>query len=254
MAQISERYADALFKISQEKDTLRSDLEQAIFVRDTLNNDDVQDYLVHPNIPDSAKQELFQNAYSEKISKHLMGFLYLMVRKNREAVIVAALTKYIENANRYFGRIEARVVSAKPFTEKQIESIHKILSEQLDMFVDIKAEVDPDVIGGFYILVEGHIFDGTVRSQLNKLKNRFYKGNIVAKVVSAKPLSEEQIESISNILSKKIDMKVRVKTEVDPNVIGGFYVLVDGRVFDGTVRSELKNLKKRLKRGNINVK
>ena len=50
--------------------------------------------------------------------------------------------------------------------------------------------------------------------------------------MSAKPLTEKQMESIRIILSKKINMQVEINATVDPDVIGGFYVLVDGRIFD----------------------
>jgi F-type H+-transporting ATPase subunit delta len=42
--------------------------------------------------------------------------------------------------------------------------------------VEVKASVDPDVIGGFYVLVDGHIFDGTVRTHLNNMKARLKRG------------------------------------------------------------------------------
>lgn len=252
MAQIKDRYANALLRISLENDTIEDDLEQAVLIRDTVDDDDVQDFLVHPNIPDSAKCKFFQNVYKEKISKHMMGFLYLMIRKNREKHIVPALTEYIELANRHIGKVEAKVVSAKPLTQKQLDSIATLLSKSLDVTVTIDAQVDPDVIGGLYILVEGYIFDGTVRSQINKVKNRIYHGNVFAKVISAKPLTEEQVETITGILSRKVNMKVHLTIDIDPDVIGGFIVLLEGRVFDGTIKSALNKMKIQLKGGNLN--
>lgn len=252
MAQIKERYAQALFEISKEKDTFASDLEQAMLVEQTLNTESAQNFLLHPGISESEKLRLFQNAYGETVSAHIMGFLSLMLHKHREEHIVSALNKYIELVNRHNGRVEARVVSASLLTGDNIEAIRKMLSSLLDLTVDIKTEIDPDVIGGFYIIVEGKIFDGTVRSQLNKMKSIFYKGSMKAKVVSATPLSEKQLEEIRNTLIRKVDMKVDLKSEIDPNVIGGFYILIDGRVFDGTVKSDMDNIKRRMQRGELN--
>jgi F-type H+-transporting ATPase subunit delta len=77
-------------------------------------------------------------------------------------------------------------------------------------------------------------------------------GKIEAKVVSAKALTEKQVEFIRTLLSQKLHMQVEVKAAVDPNVIGGFYVLVNGYIFDRTVRTDLNDMKERLKRGNVN--
>lgn len=176
MAKLKDRYADALLEISEENGTLERDLEQAVLVRDTIKSADVQAFLVDPHIPDTAKRQLFHKAFSEKLPWHLMGFLYLMVRNNRESLIVPVLAEYIDRINRRFGRIEAKVVSAKALTEKQIETIRIALSKKTHMQVEVKATVDPDVIGGFYVLIDGHIFDGTVRSELNTMRERLERG------------------------------------------------------------------------------
>lgn len=255
MAKITDRYATALYKISEEKSTLESDLQDANFIKDSLNSDDVRAFLVHPSIPNSAKNELFKNAFSEKVNEHMIGLLYLMVRRNREKLIIPALTKYIELVNRYFGRIEAKVVSAKPITKEQLDYIKELLLNKTDMEVDLKTIVDPDVIGGFYILVDGYVFDASVRNRLNNMKDRFYEGRVIARVVTAKPLSQQQIKSIDNILSSKINKLVEIKVVIEPELLGGFYVVVDGQVFDATVSSRLKDMNKRLKREeNLNGK
>lgn len=176
MAKLKERYANALLELSEESGTIGKDIEQAVLIRDALKNADVQAFLMNPRVPDSSKQELFHNFFSEKLSKHLMGFLYLMIRKNRESLIVPSLTEYIERSNRRLGKIVAKVVSAKPLTEKQMESIRIILSKKINMQVEINATVDPDVIGGFYVLVDGRIFDRTVRTELNILRERLKRG------------------------------------------------------------------------------
>ena len=177
MAKLKDRYANALFELSQEKGTLEEDLDYAVLVRDALKGHDVREFLNHPHIPNSEKEELFNNVFSGKISKELMGFLYLTVQKSRESLIIPVLDEYIDRINKQFGRIDAKVVSAKELTEKQIESIYKVLSKLTDMQIQVKATVDPDVIGGFYLLIDGHIFDGTVRSKLNNMTEHLKRGS-----------------------------------------------------------------------------
>lgn len=177
MVRLKERYVNALLELSEENGALENDLEQAVLIRNALSDADIQDFLIHPHVPDSAKHKLFQDVFSDKLSKHLTGFLYIMVQKNRELLIVPVLEEYIELINRRLGRIEAKVVSAKALTEKQIESIRIILSKQTNMQVEMKVTVDPDVIGGFYIMVDGRIFDGTLRSELHSMKECLKRGS-----------------------------------------------------------------------------
>lgn len=176
MAKLEDRYANALLELSEENGTLKEDLHQAVLVRDTLKNVDVHGFLLHPQIPDAAKEEFFRNVFAGKLSGHLLGFLYLMVRKNRESLILPVLAEYIDRVNRRLGKIEAKVVSAVELTEEQRESIRAVLAKKTGMQVELKAEVDPDVLGGFYILINGRIFDRTVRSDLLMMGERLKRG------------------------------------------------------------------------------
>ncbi len=176
MAKLKEEYTHVLLERSEAKGTLEEDLKQAIWVREALKDAEAQDFLLHPHVSDAAKYQLFQNAFSGKISEHLMDFLYLTVQKNSESLILSVLTEYIEYINRHTGKADAKVVSAKKLTQQQVESIRAALSRKMDTQVQLKTAVDPNVIGGFYILVDGHIFDGTLRSELNLMKDQLKRG------------------------------------------------------------------------------
>ncbi len=176
MAKLTDRYAEALLEISEENGCIERDLEQAVFIRDTLKGAEVQAFLLQQDIPDSAKRKLFSKAFSDRIPWHLMGFLYLMVKDNREALIVPVLNEYIDRINRRFGKTVAKVVSAKALTESQIDIIRRVLSKKTNMQVEVEVTVDPDVIGGFYVLLDGQSFDGTVRSELNTMRQSLERG------------------------------------------------------------------------------
>lgn len=167
MAALKDRYANALIELSQEASSLEEDLKGVSFLMNWLEDADAQGFIADPYIRDEEKYKLFEDAFSGKISNRLLGFLYLMVRKNRESLILSVLREYAGRLNRLLGKIEAKVVSAKTLTEGQLSSIRAVLSKQMGNQVEISASVDPNVIGGFYVLAEGRIFDGTVRSNLN---------------------------------------------------------------------------------------
>lgn len=249
MAKIKNQYATALFELSQEANTLEEDLNYAIWIRDSLNDNYIKLFLGKPGISKSVKIQLLQDAFADKVSKHIMGLLHLMIHKNREEYIVPTLATFIEIVDMYFGRIKARIVSAKPLSKAQIDTINSVLNKKTNMQVEIQTEIDPDVIGGFYILVDGKIFDNTVRTSLNNMKKNINKGSVIARVVSAKPLTKNQMDAINDMLSRKVNKDVVISAVVDPDLLGGFYIVVDGYFYDGTVRTQLKNMKKGLMRG-----
>lgn len=179
MDKLANRYANALMELSEENGTLKEDLAQAVLVHDSLRNAEVQTFLVHPHIVYSQKQDLLKQTFADRISNHLMGLLCLMIDKKREAFIVPALDVFIASANQKQGITEARVVAAVEMSEEQVALIHDILQKRLNRTIAIKTEVDSDLLGGFYILVDGHVFDGTLRTEIHRMKESLKRGGAV---------------------------------------------------------------------------
>jgi F-type H+-transporting ATPase subunit delta len=68
----------------------------------------------------------------------------------------------------------------------------------------------------------------------------------VAEVRSAVPLDAARKEKLAAALSKATGRSVEVKVVVDPNVIGGLVARLGDEVFDGTVRTRLRDARQRL--------
>ncbi len=65
----------------------------------------------------------------------------------------------------------------------------------------------------------------------------------VAKVYYAMPLDDEQKSKLSDMLEKKTGKKVKLVFIEDKSLIGGIKILLDDRVFDGSVSHHLKDIK-----------
>ena len=72
---------------------------------------------------------------------------------------------------------------------------------------------------------------------------RDYRGESVAVVTSAIPLTEAQTVAIRQKLEKKLARTVIIHCQEDPELIGGIRVEVDGRVIDGSIRNKLEEIK-----------
>lgn len=70
-----------------------------------------------------------------------------------------------------------------------------------------------------------------------------------AQVVAATVLDAAQQQAISDALAKQTGKKVEVKTDCDPELIGGLRVEIGGKVFDGSVKTQLKRIEDTLKKG-----
>ena len=73
------------------------------------------------------------------------------------------------------------------------------------------------------------------------------RGITRGEVTSAEPLAKDELERVTDALSKISGKQVLVTTKVDPSLIGGLVARVGDMVFDGTIRTQLNQLKESLK-------
>ena len=125
------------------------------------------------------------------------------------------------------------------------------LEDRLEVLLsDFGAQVDENLKGFLHLLLK----DERVRMIVPILSKTLVEANrrlgrVIAWVVSAKPLSETQEQAIHDALVKELDLEIDLITKVDTDVIGGLYILVEGKVLDLTIRTELNRLKHSLMRG-----
>jgi F-type H+-transporting ATPase subunit delta len=68
-------------------------------------------------------------------------------------------------------------------------------------------------------------------------------GRISAEVVSAKPLEPAQLSDLVAVLEKLSGKKVTVQKREDPELLGGVVAKVGDTIYDGSLRTELRNLR-----------
>lgn len=73
------------------------------------------------------------------------------------------------------------------------------------------------------------------------------RGVVVARVQVAQPLADEDRETLVEALEAKTGKSIRLQVEEEPELIGGLVIRIGDRVFDGSVRNQLTNLRDRLR-------
>ena len=77
-----------------------------------------------------------------------------------------------------------------------------------------------------------------IRALFDELK-REHEGVLEATVISALPVTDDQVKPLLAALEKKFGRKVTAQVEVDPELIGGARIVVGDKVIDATVRGRL---------------
>lgn len=74
-------------------------------------------------------------------------------------------------------------------------------------------------------------------------------GRVKVQVRSATPLSEAQHERLKRALSARTGQEVEIEHELDPSLIGGVVAQVGDQLYDGSLRTQLQQLRSGLGRG-----
>ena len=73
------------------------------------------------------------------------------------------------------------------------------------------------------------------------------RGEVGAEVASAHPLSDEQLATLEHKLRAREGRTVKLKTRVDPDLLGGLVVTIGSQRIDSSIRSRLNSLAQAMK-------
>ena len=93
-------------------------------------------------------------------------------------------------------------------------------------------------------------FIGSIDDFYQKLADEL-KGIARASLVSATKLSDDTVEKIRAALSKKTNKEIVLEVEQDPELIGGIVTKIGDLVWDGSIKTQLSNMRETLKRGEV---
>ena len=72
------------------------------------------------------------------------------------------------------------------------------------------------------------------------------RGEVKAKLVAAKQLTENDVKKIKDELSKDFTNKIKLEYEYDPNLIGGLIIQIGSVMIDTSIKSKLKQLENKM--------
>jgi len=162
------RYALALGEIASENDSFdqwanllnnisliyQDSKSEALFTSNELSDKDFVSVL----------KDAFTNLDDLSIN-----FLRLLKKKNRLNLLPSIASYFQEIVDDNAGIVRGEVTAAVSI-EKDLSDMESSLSKKLNKKVILSSTIDENIIGGIKIRIGDRLFDGTVKSKLNKLK------------------------------------------------------------------------------------
>lgn len=102
----------------------------------------------------------------EKLRQALERFIFLLIKNHKLKKAKKIIAEFIKYSKKQDGVAEISVASARKLEKHTLDLINKSFGGKTEMTEDI----DKNLLGGVRIKTEDKIFDGSLKRQLNKLK------------------------------------------------------------------------------------
>lgn len=169
---LAKRYAHALIEIGLEKKALETYNEQLQGINQMVEGSgEFRQVLTSPVFTREDKKDITGDILKKMdVDPMISNFISLLIDRKRIDQLPGIVRAFADQVDAIQGITRGKVISADPLTEDELGQVTAALSKISDKRVMVTAEVDPSYIGGLVAKVGDMVFDGTIRTQLNQLK------------------------------------------------------------------------------------
>jgi len=170
---VAHRYAESLFELAKADGRL-DELAQGLALVEQLvaAHEELWEFLVHPGVEVVDKLQVLQRLLGEVWSANLEAFLRMVLSMGRAAHLVDIAQAFAELVDEARGIIRARVSSARPLEAPLKSRLKQILEHREHKQVELVEETAPELLGGIQVVLGSRMLDGSVRTQLARLRQR----------------------------------------------------------------------------------
>lgn len=174
MTELSKVYGGALFDLSAEENISEEILSQFKVLNECFaQNPDFAKILDAPNIKKEEKLKMLDECFADKINERLLSFIKILCEKGIAGYFADAYKEFCRRYNTANNIMDITAVSAAALNEKQMQSLmDKLNSMYSGKTINLSVKVEPQLIGGMRLELEGKQLDGSVKANLAGIKSK----------------------------------------------------------------------------------
>jgi F-type H+-transporting ATPase subunit delta len=166
----ARRYAEAAFEIAERDDSMEGWLAALAVAEARLVEPEVMHLLSNPAIPGVSREEALARMLGKDVTGPPRNLLSLMVRRGRFELLPAVIREFTRLYRQREGIVEATVTAAVDLDEAELSTLQERLVAITGRQIELRAQVDPELLGGVQVRVGDQLIDGSVRGRLERLR------------------------------------------------------------------------------------
>ena len=175
---VARRYAIALADVvmtTGETETVRRELKD--WERLITDNNDLLSVFNNPAIPHTDKEKVLGTLIERSHpSKPTSNFLRVLLRNDRLTELREINDRFAAEIEERSGEVSAEIISARDLEESERSELRSNLEKLTGRRVNINYEINRDLIGGVVTRIGSTVYDGSVKTQLENLKEQLVNG------------------------------------------------------------------------------
>ena len=171
MTELGKEYGNGLYELARDErllDQIHDELtqigelmaQQPEFVR----------LLCSRAIERSKRLEVVDTTFRDRAHIYIVNFMKLLVQKERFDCFADCVKWFHQRFNDEFGIVEANVTTAIALSDNDKEALRQRLGKISGRKVRLLCRVDPSVIGGVRVEMDGRRYDNTIQDRLGRLR------------------------------------------------------------------------------------
>jgi F-type H+-transporting ATPase subunit delta len=165
--QSARRYARAIIETAADTIAVRDEL---VAIAGALkSHPELAETFSNPGVPTANKKAIFSSVFSG-LTAPLPRLFEMLIDGGRMGMLPAIASRYRDEWNARNNVHAARVISAATLDADAGDQVRKAIETAVKGSVEMETLIDPSLVGGLKVEVDGHMFDGTVKARLKALR------------------------------------------------------------------------------------
>jgi len=169
-SKISVRYSRAIFQSALGKKNLDKVYQDMIFISEICKIPETKEFLQSPIITPSKKEAVFHSMFEGNVEDITLSLLDLVVKNGRENFLPLIALNFIHETKKYKGITETVLTTAVKVDDNIRKQVTELISGIFKTSVELKENVDPEIIGGFILQIDDSYIDASIKNKLRKIK------------------------------------------------------------------------------------
>lgn len=174
VSKIAIRYAKSLFELAKERaqvEEVNEDMKQ--FYNCCVQTKELAILLKSPIISGNKKIKILKSIFADIVNPLTMSIFEIIVRKKRESILKEIAEEFFSLYKKEKGIITTTIISSTKLSNELKSKIINVLTNETCSPIDLKENINADLIGGFIINLGDKQIDTSIASKLKRLKREF---------------------------------------------------------------------------------